>query len=88
MKNLASWKAWLKSKTLKFFGILGGMAAIDVSFFQGDMGMFVLQLFLTGANSLPFITLTGEQGISALIVLISSVGVWLRSVTTKPLEYK
>ena len=88
MKNLASWKAWFKSKTLKFFGILGGMAAIDASFFQGDMGMFVLQLFLTGANALPFVELSGEQGISALVILISGIGVWLRSVTTKPLEYK
>lgn len=88
MKELLKLRAWLRSKTLKFFGIFGAMAAIDASFFSGDVGMFVLQLFLTAVNALPFINLSAEQGISALVVLISGVGVWLRTVTNNSLADK
>lgn len=88
MKALLKFKTWLRSRTLKFFGLFGAMAAIDTSFFQGDIGMFVLQLFLTASNALPFIELSGEQGISALVVLISGIGVWLRTITSESLENK
>lgn len=88
MQNLMSIRAWLKSKTLRFFGIAGGLAAIDASFFQGDIGMMVLQFFLTAVNAIPFIHLTGEQGISTLVVLISGIGVWLRSITHESLGDK
>lgn len=88
MNNLFSIRVWLKSKTLRFFGIAGGLAAIDASFFQGDLGMFVLSAFLTGINKIPFVAMTGEQGISTLVFLISGIGVWLRSVTHQSLDDK
>lgn len=88
MNDLMKIKAWLRSRTLRFFGLAGGLAAIDASFFQGDIGMMILQFFLTGMNALPFVNLTAEQGISTLVVLISGIGVWLRSITSESLGDK
>jgi hypothetical protein len=88
MNRLFNIKVWWKSRTLRFFGLFGALSAIDASFFNGDTGMFLLQAFLTGMNALPFVEMTAEQGISTLVFLISGIGVWLRNITTEPLENK
>ena len=79
---------WVKSRTLRFFGIVGGAAAVDASFFNGQVGMVVLQLFLAGVNALPFVSMTAEQGISTLVFIIASAGAWLRSITSEGLTEK
>lgn len=81
MKELLKLRNWIASRTLRVFGLLGITAALDASFFQGQAGMLILSVFMRVVNAIPFVDITPEQGISFLVVIISGVAAYLRSIT-------
>jgi len=80
-------RAW-KSKTLTLARILTFIPAIDISFFQGETGMWIATKFMELVNLLPFMDITMAQSVSFLIVVVGGIVAWLRNVTVEPIENK
>lgn len=80
-------RAW-KSKTLTFARLLTFIPAIDITFFQGDVGMWIATRFTELVNLLPFLDITLAQSVSFLVVVIGGLVAWLRKVTVEPVDNK
>lgn len=80
-------KAW-KSKTLTFARILTLLPALDLSFFQGDAGVWIATKFMELVNLLPFLEIDLAQSVSFLVIVVGGFVAWLRQVTVRPIEDK
>lgn len=80
-------RAW-KSKTMTFARLLTFVPAIDITFFQGGVGLWIATQFMELVNLLPFLEITLAQSASFLLVVIGGFVAWLRGVTVEPVENK
>lgn len=80
-------KMW-KSKTFSLARVLTFVPAIDLAFFEGDVGSWIAVQFMNAVNLLPFIEISLNQAVSFLIVVLGGLVAWLRAVTVEPLENK
>lgn len=80
-------KMW-KSKTFSLARVLTFVPAIDLAFFEGDVGAWIAVQFMNAVNLLPFIEISLNQAVSFLIVVLGGLIGWLRVVTVEPLENK
>lgn len=88
LKVLMTLRAW-KSKTVGFGAVLALLPVIDATFFnESDLGGKILDGFMWLVNLQPIWPVDEAGAVKALVFLIGGAVVWLRTITSKPLDQK